>query len=484
MDCSSILREIESALHRNQTITVESLPDRSIHIKPLGILSRLWHWRDSRFHEERYSGLASLVAKVIASQQRQSIAAASKDIHLKQARNILKNLRMHTRTLAIENLKKEITAAKLGITASALDRNPGLQAFAEMHHLERYLLIYNDSVQVDSTTQQVSLKKNGQFHSWESLSEDMKTWPKQTRSPQWAWVYGQDGVHNRDLYDWTELKPFIKGNPAEWNHQYVFEFCACFNPDSVKNGNHSWLRLKTPEGDIYSVGLYRPGKASLWDNVKMPLRIKPGYLMQPDVSEFWDFSISTVDFAITKEDFLKIKATIEADKKNEDLVFQIFNNNCLLYSKKLAEIAGVDLPTAEPICHLFVSPSLQCTVSTFIEKLPTCIQKICKIVAAFFLNVAQMFLGACRIDQDLNEQQRRRAVPHLQTMWDLCDINKIYLNHPNTLAFKIRPQVSEWRTQQLTQLNPSEGSQETRQQREGQIKLSLPADYYLGYKSS
>jgi len=478
----SLLKQIESSLKQNQEITVEVGSDNTVKVRPLGVLARLWHWRDPQFHEERFSRLASTVAKVIASQQRLSIAAAADDSNLKSARHILKQLHMHARTPALQDLKKEITAAKLGISASTLDSNPSLQTFAERHHLERYLLGYNHSMQIDPATQQISLRKAGQWQPWSAISEEMKSWKKSTHSPQWAWVYGAEGVQNKDLYDWKELTPFIKGNPADWNHQYVFEFCACFNPDSVKNGNHSWLRLKTPEGDIYSVGLYRPGKNSLWDNVKAPLRIKPGYLMQPDVSEFWDYPITSVDFAITQEEFFKIKSTIEADKKNEELVFQIFNNNCMLYGKKLAKMAGVDLPTAEPICQLLTPPTLYRKISTVVEKLPQCIQKISSLVLAFFLNLSQVFLGACRIDNDLNAQQRKRAVPHLQSVWDLCDVSKIYLNHPNTLGSKIRPQVLAWRQQQVAELRQTETDQEARKAKERQIQLSLPPAYYLPTK--
>lgn len=474
-----ILKQIESALTFNSGIDMEAGPDHSLRIKPLGILARLWHWRDHSFHEQRFSRIASTVAKILACQKRLSIAAAAEDPSLKSARKILKQLQMHTHALAVQDLKKEITAAKLGLSASTLDANPGLQAFAEMHHLERYLLGYRHTLQTSPKTQEVSLRKEGKWQPWSAISAEMKTWKKSTHSPQWAWVYGAKGIQNKDLYDWKELTPFIKGDPAEWNHQYVFEFCACFNPDSVKNGNHSWLRLKTPEGDIYSVGLYRPGKNSLWDNMKTPLRIKPGYLMQPDVSEFWDYPISTVDFAISEQDFKKIKSTIEADKQNEDLVFQIFNNNCMLYGKKLAKIAGVDLPTAEPICQLVTPPAIYRNVSAVISKLPLIVQKIGTLVMVFFLNLSQVFLGACRIDQKLNEQQRKRATPHLQSVWDLCDVNKIYLNHPNTLGSKIRPQVLAWRQQQLAELPQIEPNSQNRQKKENRIRLSLPPAYYI-----
>ena len=468
---------IGSALIHKQTVAVAPAPNGTLIVKPLGVFARFWHWKDAKFHNERMSKLASVVAQVIAAQQRLSIAAAAEDPSLKVARNLLKQMRLEKITSpSIDTLKKEVTAAKLGLFSSVLHDNPGLQKFAEAYHLERYLLGYKDTLHLDPSTQKVFLRKEGKLHPWQEIYEESKSWPKPAHSPNLAWVYGPDGIQYKDMYDWNELKPFMQGNPADWNHQYVFEFCACYNPNSIKNGNHTWFRLKTPSGDIYSVGLYRPDKDSWSENLRSPLRIKPGYLMQPDVSEFWDFTIATIDFAITEEMFLNIKQTVEADKNNQDQVFQLFNNNCMLYCKKLAKIGGVDLPSLDNILFFIAPPSLADRVSKFINMLPSFIQKICLVVTAFFLNVAQMTLGGCSIDKDLNEQQRKRAVPHLTSFRDLFNTNKIYLNHPNTMTFKTRPKVMKWRRKEIEAIN--ENDNEVRQEKENKIKLSLPPSFY------
>jgi hypothetical protein len=468
---AAILKTIGSAVKQRQPIVVNSTQEKGIEVKPLGLWARFSHWNNKEYHEARISNIASVVAKVIAVQPRLSLQDAANDESLKSARNILKVLKMQNQGAhGLQVLKREITAAKLGISGNTLELNSGLQQFTEKYHLERYLLGYNHNLTVNPETQEVSLLKEGTFQSWRSINAEVQAWPKAMRSPTWTWAYGPNGIQNRDFYDWTELKPFMKGDPAEWNHEYVFEFCACYNPHSIKNGNHSWLRLKTPEGDIYSVGLYRPEKMGLIDNLKTPLRIKPGFLMNPDVSEFWDFPISTVDFAITKEQFLKIKETLEEDKKNENLVFQLFNNNCLLYSKKLAKIAGVDLPTDEHILNLIAPSSLKSRVNKLMGILPKCVQKVCLYVSTFFLNLLQVGLGACRIDKDLNAEQRKRAVPHLKSGWDLFDPSKVYLHHPTTLSSKTRPAVLAWRQEQISKLAVKD---------ERVINLRLPPAYYV-----
>jgi hypothetical protein len=461
---------IISSLNRRETIALTS----SNRAAPMGLFARLWRWCDVKFHEERLSKLAAVVANMISQQPRIPIEEATKNPPLKAARILLKEAVRHKVDLPI--LRKEVTAAKLGITAHTLDNNPGLQQFTEDHHLERYLYIYKDPLQVDLKTHQVALRKEGKFQPWSTISKEIQGWTKPARQPQLAWVYGQDGIQNKDMYDWTELKPFLKGNPADWHHQYVFEFCACHNPQSFKNGNHSWVRLKTPSGDIYSIGLYRPDKMDWTDNLRTPLRIKPGELMQPDVSEFWDYPITTVDFAINEETFLKIKQTIETDKKNEDQIFQLFNNNCVLYNKKLASISGVDLPTQDIALSYMASPSIVQSVGNFMSKLPSFVQKVALYVTAFFLNIGQILLGATIIDDRLNEQQRKKAVPHLNSFFDLFDINKIYFNHPNTLGYKTRLSVLNWRQKEIEALTETDSN--ILDKRIKEISLSLPPAYY------
>lgn len=467
------------ALNRREIVTLTSTVEESPKTASMSILSRIWHWNDNKFHEKRLSKLAFVVAKVISQQQRLSIVDATKDRELKAARVLLKEIFRHNiNSPEIETLRKEVTAAKLGISANTLDNNPGLQKFIEDHHLERYLLIYKHAIQMDTETQQISLYKNGKHLSWRTIVEEMQPWKKPLHQPHSAWVYGQDGIQNKDMYDWSELKPFMKGNPADWEHQYVFELCACHNPHSFKNGNHSWVRLKTPSGDIYSVGLYRPDKKDWTDNLKFPLRIKSGHLMQPDVSEFWDYEITTIDFAINEETFLKIKQTVEEDKKNEDLVFQLFNNNCLLYNKKLANLGGVDLPTLDNVMLYMAPVKIVQKMARYMNKLPTFVQKICLYVSAFFLNIGQVFLGATIVDKELNEKQKKKAVPHLNSFSDLFDISKIYLNHPNTLGYKTRQHVLEWRQQEIDFLNQTEKNPTILKEKIQNINFSLPPNYY------
>lgn len=474
----STIDGLTKALNAREMITLEKALDGTVSVKPIGFLSRIWHWRDAKFHKTRLSDLAEVVTKIIAVQDRVSIKQATECESLKAARNLLKEIRSwNIQTETTLRLQKEVTSAKLAIRVNDLDNNPGLQQFAEKHHLERYLLIFKHSLQIDDAGR-VLILQNSQHQPWNKIVEESPSWSPFTSSPSFAWIYGQDGIQHQDMYDWQELKPFMNSDPSEWNHEYVFELCACDNPISIKNGVHSWFRLKTPSGDIYSAGLYRPEKSAWTENLKFPLRIKPGYLMQPDVSEFWDYEITTIDFTISEEQFHKIKQTVELDKKNEDLVFQMFDSNCLIYNKKLAQIGGVDFATSENILTFAASPDTIHSVSKFINMLPSFVQKICLYVSAFFINIGQICFGGCMIDDGLNEQQRKKAVPYLNSIIDLFDVNKIYINHPNTLGHVIKRNVQDWRQEEIKIVNQSESDPETRAEKIKQIMLSLPPSYY------
>lgn len=479
----SAIHILGAALRQNQPVAVYTKSDGSQSIRwSLGIFSRVWHWRDVEFHAKRYSDLAGMVARIVAVQPRMTIEEASHDQVLVVGRKLLKQIKARKySSLEIEGLKKEITAAKLGITTGVLDRNPGLQRFVEQNHLERYLLHYGHAPKVNEENGEVSFLLQGKGEiSWREIARHAATWQSFSRTPVQPWNYGREGVQHQNMYEWTELKPYMTDDPSKWHHQYVFEICSCYNPESTKEGNHSWMRLKTPSGDIYSVGLYRPGKSSgPFHNIEKPFRTKPAYLMQPDVSEFWDFAISSVAVIINEDIFYKIKARLEADKAREDeLVFHTINDNCLLYCKKIGALANVKLPTKENIVNSVLPERVIRMIDRAVSCLPRCIQKVCHAVTAFFINIGLVFLGSNHVDKTLTAKQRANAVPQFRSLKDLFDIKKSHVDHPSTFAFKVVKKVQQWRERMIAETISAEETLEVLQDKIWRIQLSLPPEYY------
>lgn len=453
---SRFLQEMHTAYDRRAPSHLITNPSVGFTIKPLSKWQQILHRYDNNYHTERLNRIASAVAITLTLQERN-------DTNLQETIDIAREVLHEAKKYKVRGnhllwLNKEFFAAKLGITSQTMDQNPGFYAFASKNHLDKYIKEYQHPIIVDQQLDDIQILYNGVYTRWTDVKQIIQSWPRQPRQPNQHWVYGPHGIQDKNMYDWETLEPYIKLNPDDWGNQYVFEFCACINPKSTINGNHSWIRLKTPEGDVYSIGLYRPEKRSLLENYRNPLRIKPGYLMSPDVSEFWGFPIVSIEQAITKEDFIKMKEALENDKRNGDLNFQLINNNCVLYCKKIASIADIDLPTAETAAQFFVPPPLYNRAQRILKWFPQPIQKVCNAVAAFFINLLHLGLGGWKKDITLTTKQKQNAHHHLKTFKDLFDHKKTVIHFPQTLAVRRLKEILAWREDQIAQVAPSEES--------------------------
>ena len=110
-------------------------------------------------------------------------------------------------------------------------------------------------------------------------------------------------------------------NPAAWNHQYVVEIMTDLNAEDEEKplcDDHSWLRLKTPEGTVSTFGIYGP-KMSILERLKNRFNVTlKATADNPDRIETMDKN--TTHFhgtvvAITKEKFNTLKAEMEKISK-------------------------------------------------------------------------------------------------------------------------------------------------------------------------
>lgn len=402
-----------------------------------------------RCRDERMSRIAVQLADELKKEKRIDIGKVQKHPKVLTARKFFKDLTVENPRIA--ECRKQLLALKLGIDAEAFAFNPGFQKFAAKNYLERYLMEYQHTLSVDPATKKISLMANGAMTLWDPKM-DQPPAPKKSDWPKQPWVYGMQGVQSEDMFDWSVLKPYKMGNPADWGKRYVFEFCACCTGSPQKTGDHSWFRLKTPAGEIYSVGLYRPGKAGTIDNLNFPLRIKRGYLMQPDVSEFWPCDIQTISVEITQSQFLEMKKVVEQDKKEDKQTFQLMQANCVLYTKKIAKIAGIELPTDISVARLFTNRRIEPLMDKLSRVLPKFVVKVCAAVAAFFWNLVQLALGASRVDKAVKAKNGAATEAHFAKFSDIFKMAKSRIHHPNTLGHRTRQWVEKWRQQEIAKL--------------------------------
>lgn len=257
----------------------------------------------------------------------------------------------------------------------------------------------------------------------------------------------------------------------------------------MNGAEHSWLRLKTPNGEIYSAALYRPGKHHFFDNFHLPLRAKKGYLMSPDISEFWPISIYRIPVEITKKQFETIKSSLEEDKKDEDkLVFQLFNGNCTEYINSKAKLAGIRLPTAVHYLRNVTPLSIQKRYDRVMDKLPSIVRQICESVVTVLSNLLQLCLGGHLLDRQL-KGKKITFKANINSFSDLFNPEKLKFHPPRYLALTIGKEIEEWKkketeewkkkeTEKLLQKVSSDDDQTSIQKEIEDIKYSFPEKFY------
>jgi hypothetical protein len=359
------------------------------------------------------------------------------------ARKFAKNL--SSKAPFIDQFNLDLLAVRLGIDVDYLKANREFAVFADRYKICNYLKVYGDLLKTEKVNGQliIKIRYENQYIDWKEAFKlsGVNTTPLPGAQ---AWKYDQTGLIDKDMFDWKSLRLFRKDNPEKWNHQYGIEICTCCDSLPRTVGDHSWLRLYTPEGEIYSVGLYRPYKTEASAKYNDPLRVQQGLLMSPDVSEFWDIDIQGLFTAITKEQFESLRKHIESDKSQDNILFQLFDYNCVAWINKILKPLNMVIPAKKHIFSIFFPRG-----HALYKKLPVCIQKIVKAVITFFFNIAQWTLaGARKIDATLTGR-KIKAEPHLRKCSDIFDSSKLYLNHPFYLGKSLMPEVSGWREKRI-----------------------------------
>ena len=343
----------------------------------------------------------------------------------------------------IARLAREFLAFKLGVPSDVFEKNIGFEKFAYKPPLDRYLAEYGHTVKVGDKGE-IELLENGKYRPWSELRSIVAPAQGKDPSSNQPWYYGPLGVQNKNMFEWTKLEPYKKEDPKQWDNQYILEVCCCCEDEPRYLGDHSWLRLKDPEGNIYSVGFYRPY------NYVFPVYMKKGILMQPDVSEFWPTPIYRLPIAISKEQFLQMKETIETDKKKDRLIFRWVEGNCTFYVEKIAHIAGICLPTEKPAWRVLM-PSLERKVDWISPWVADSIQNVCAMATACVMNLGLLLIGTNQKDSQVASLESSPS-PRIETFSDLFDYNKIHARHPHTLAHQAQKAVMDWRTETIAEL--------------------------------
>ena len=433
----------------------------------------------STFRNEQLAQRAEDLTHLFEQEPRQEPAAAQSNPHVLAGRRFFKNFPSIVDS-RIDTCRREHLALKLGIPGDVFAFNPGFEKFATDSHLERYLMEYHHTLHVNPHTQELSIRANGEYVQWAEAAHLLAHFSQPSVSPRLPWVYGQDGIQGDDMYNWKTLKPYKRTDASQWGFRYIFELVVCCADTPHKTGDHGFLRLKTPDGAVYSVGLYRPGKRGLSDNLKFPFRLKRGYLMMPDVTEFWPCEIRSLQVAITQQQFDVMKGRIEYEKAQDKLIFQLFQSNCVLWAKHIAESAEIPLPsTDDTITRLLTPRRIQPLVDSCCSLMPSCVKTAASIPIAIVVNSLQLVLGAGVVDKEVRLRNGPHIRPHIASLADLFRPSKMKLHHPYTFGNETLRWVQEWRdreTARLEQTRATCGDQEALDRQIDEIRYCIPQE--------
>ena len=341
----------------------------------------------------------------------------------------------------------------MGISSKALDEtiNPGFEKFARENRLERCLIVFDHKLQVASDGK-LSIFYQGKFQPWEAVREIALAKPQDLIGSASEFYnppikYSSNGVVNESRYAWTELKPLKREENPSWGKRYILEICCLCTGHLRLFGDHTWVRLKTPEGDIYAPGIYREDN-DIWTG----FTLKKGKVQNPDVSEFWPEKIHTISFEISEEAFFKIKQKIESDHNEDRLHFQLVEENCTNYALDLAKIAGIDIPTKVNFVSNFIPEKLQKTTQALGNHLPRPIKGVVDkgfainhYLYSVFFNIVDATLGGTKLSDSFSTEEKSVLKPHIASPWDILKTSKLDFRSPYVLAFILAKEIDEER---------------------------------------
>ncbi|ORX84294.1 hypothetical protein BCR32DRAFT_277277 [Anaeromyces robustus] len=315
---------------------------------------------------------------------------------------------------------------------------------------------FNENISISST---ISNNNNNKEVLLTSINEMIQHYKEKYKI--YSDIYKESLINNsketveKFLYYDTKMKRNQDPYEHNWGNRYLLEYSFWIISQPRLSGDHAFIKLKTPEGKVYSVGLYREFKSSLFDSIIFPLRIKPCKFISPDLSEFWKGYYNSIAIEITKEQFEKIKNKINEDQKTiQYRPYQHINYNCVTWTQEVAALANIYFPCDYPMTKLlfknyhFQNFSRKIFRSKFLNPYYILLNKIW----AFIINFLSTILGARRIDKRVKKNNYYDIKPFYTSIKDYFDINKVILMHPFIMGYHVFNYIHSWRYDQVCQL--------------------------------
>lgn len=405
----------------------------------------------------------------------------------------------------IDECIESYKSARVCLTKDTIKNNPGFGLFIRSNYLDHYLIEYQHRLVVEEGVINVPFEIEDRlaYRAWSEIAKDSDLIDEEMKLQN---RYGYRGITEERNQGWQDLPIHKVGNSADWGQQYVFEICVCCKDLPRVNGDHAWIRLKTPDGIIYSIGVSYESSEP-YGNCSDFLTLKKGLLNSPDLFEFDpEKDFFTLPIVITEKQFLVIKKTIEEDNRSDTFLFHCSHLNCVTYiCERLAPIAGIRNLSIRSLYPLLVFPMISRKI---IESLTPFLPKIvlqciavsgnifpilCNIIqwaetnlkrshrikpftplmhlpwtlSAFFI---LSICGARRVDTMIQDKVK----PIIGTWYDLLNPKLAFIFHPYTLG-KVIQEICLWREKQISQISNSSLNPQTREITVNKLKYDLPS---------
>lgn len=426
-----------------------------------------------KYYDDSVCRMAEVCQLRLKALPRMNLETAAKHPAVHEGR-FLKKIASQSSDPRIKALSKELLAAKLGLQSAVMDQHPGFEEFASKTHLDGMLRTFKHDWPVGQ--QEIRVKSHGMVKPWSEAQKDIQEKQATNGDPSIPWLYGKDGIQNKDYYRWTTFEPFNRQDPKQWGNQYIFELCIFMGEYPGCRGDHVWFRLKTDQGDIYSAGLYDWDKSH---NNSVNLSVKHGTVQSPDISEVWPGKVHTLAWKTTAENFAETKKQVELFKELDGELFHLFGCNCPLYTVRMAALNGLKISVQTTILKVFLAMRLgrilipgplQDVVSRVLAPLPKIVVVVITYPLLVILNIFQLVLGAGQIDPQAAQKRKEAAEkaakiapeladefnkpvePHFKHWWQVFDPSKCEFTHPLALIQTTFREIKEWRAREIAKL--------------------------------
>lgn len=275
------------------------------------------------------------------------------------SRKSLKNIsRLYTTSLAKKEFKKwysektshgrkkNLEEYILTPKAAALSYifHPASVGFVKSLHIHRNLSALNEKLPIDQECGDLIIRLEGKPVKVSAIINDFQFYQNRILDKEGRefFYFDDQGLREGSPSEWQEgeIPVFKQKNKTRKSH--YLEICTVMSPDET----HSYIKLKTKDGKVYSVGKF-------WDRHAQPpgyselLKTVPAMLAMDyhDYKPHEAYSKKT-KVELTDEKFNEIFSYITELQKNykdQDGGYNLINSNCTGFVKQIAKKAGIEI---------------------------------------------------------------------------------------------------------------------------------------------